>query len=68
MYLFSLNSFYRIPQRLPKTAVDDRKCGRLNPALGPASATIPNAEMLFYLQSLTLAYNPGPDFRLRLLG
>jgi hypothetical protein len=33
-----------------------------NPATNPHPATIPNAEMILYLQTLTLASALGPDF------
>jgi hypothetical protein len=37
-----------------------------NPATNAHPATIPNAEMIFYLQTLTLASALGPDFCSRL--
>jgi hypothetical protein len=36
------------------------------PEDGPAPASIPNTEMLFYPQTLTLDYAQGPDFCTRL--
>jgi len=37
-----------------------------NPATNRRPATIPNAEMIFYLQTLTLASAVGPNFCSRL--
>jgi hypothetical protein len=58
MYLFFLNSFYRVPLGLPEMVMNaSEKMPRRS-----HSAGIRIEEMLFYLQTLTLAYAVGPDF------
>ena len=48
MYLFSLNSFYRVPQTLSRNARECHKCRSKNPALQVSRL---NAEMLSCLQT-----------------
>jgi hypothetical protein len=58
MYLFYLNSFYRVPVGLPEMVMNaSEKMPRWSL---PVSIRI--EEMLFYPQTLTLAYVIGPDF------
>jgi hypothetical protein len=61
MYRFFLNSLYRVPWGCLKRPWMTVNAGQ-NPTTNPDPATIPNAEMIFYLQTLTLASALGPDF------
>ena len=63
MYLFYLNSFYRVPVGLPERVMNARE--KMPQRSHPVSIRI--EEMLFYPQTLTLAYAPGPDFCSRLV-
>jgi hypothetical protein len=63
MYLFFLNSFYRVRLGLPEMVMNASEKMPRRPHL----VSIRIEEMLFYPQTLTLAYAPGPDFCSRLV-